>query len=104
MMKLVKLFVILFMLYLYLVFFVFFFYKAEPFKVVLHSSYNILFYDLFFFVVVKWIICQKYDFFKKSRRSKLNVDPKLCQFLYFICDVIFDKISELRQISCIILH
>ena len=54
MMKLVKLFVILFMLYLYLVCFFFnFFYKAEPFKVVLHSSYNILFYDLFFVVVVK---------------------------------------------------
>ena len=42
--------------------------------------------------------------FKKSRRSKSNLHPKLCQFLYLICDVISDRLSELRQISCIIPH
>ena len=42
--------------------------------------------------------------FKKNRRSKLNQDSMLCQFLYFICDVIFDKLSELQQIPCIIPH
>ena len=34
---------------------------------------------------------------KKKRRSKSNLDPKLCQFLYFIRDVIFDNLSELQQ-------
>ena len=28
----------------------------------------------------------------------------LCLFLYFVCDVIFDKLSEPQQISCIIPH
>ena len=67
MMKLVKLFVILFMLYLYLVCFFFnFFYKAEPFKVVLHSSYNILFYDLFFFLLLSESSSKNTTFLKKT--------------------------------------
>ena len=41
---------------------------------------------------------------KQPRRSESSLDPKLCQFLYFICDVTFDKPLELPQISCIILH
>ena len=40
----------------------------------------------------------------KKNRSKSNQDPKLCQFLCFICDVIFDKLSDFPHISCIILH
>ena len=35
----------------------------------------------------------------KKHRSKSNLDPQLCQFLIFIRGVIFDKLSELRQIS-----
>ena len=42
--------------------------------------------------------------FKKTRRLKSHLDPKLCQFLYFICDVILEKLLELRQISCIVHH
>ena len=41
-------------------------------------------------------------FQKHARRSKSNLDQKLCQFWYFICDVIFDKLSKLWQIYCII--
>ena len=42
--------------------------------------------------------------FKKNRRLKSHLDPKLCQFLYFICDVILEKLLELRLISCIVHH
>ena len=42
--------------------------------------------------------------FYKKRQVKVILDPKLCQSLYFICHVIFDQHSELRQISCIIPH
>ena len=38
--------------------------------------------------------------FKKTCRSKSNLDTILCQFLYFICIVTFDKLSKLQQISC----
>ena len=38
---------------------------------------------------------------KKSLLSKSLIDQKLCQF-FFHCDVIFDKLSKLRQISCVI--
>ena len=41
---------------------------------------------------------------KKPRRSESSLDHKLCQFLYFNCDFTFDKLLELPQISCIILH
>ena len=54
------------------------------------------------FWFVKWNTFQYYDF-KKNCKSKSNLDPKLCQFLHFIFDAIFDKLSELWQISCIIL-
>ena len=49
----------------------------------MHSSYDILFYEIYFF---NWNISQKYDFLKK--------------FLW----VVFDEPLELLQISCIILH
>ena len=36
----------------------------------------------------------------KNRKSRSRLDQKLCQFLFFHCDVIFDKLSKLGQISC----
>ena len=45
-----------------------------------------------------------FDLGLENSQTSHDPDPRLCQFLYFICDVIFDKLSELRQISCIILH
>ena len=38
--------------------------------------------------------------FKKTCRSKSNLDTILCQFSYFICIITFDKLSKLQQISC----
>ena len=38
--------------------------------------------------------------FEKTSKSRL--DQKLCQFLFFQCDVIFDKLSILGHISCVI--
>ena len=32
----------------------------------------------------------------------MTVDQELCQFLFFYSDVIFDKLSKLEQISCLI--
>ena len=40
----------------------------------------------------------------KNRKSKSRLDQKLYQFLFFHCDVIFDKLSKLEQISCVIPH
>ena len=37
----------------------------------------------------------------KNPQFKINLDQKLCQFLLFHCDVIFDKLSRLGQISCL---
>ena len=39
---------------------------------------------------------------KKPRKSKSRLNQKLCQFLFFDCDVLFDKLSKLGQISCVI--
>ena len=36
--------------------------------------------------------------FKKNHKSKSRLDQKLCQFLFFQCDVIIDKLSKLGQI------
>ena len=38
----------------------------------------------------------------KNRSSTSRLDQNLCQFLFFHCDVIFDKLSKLEQISCVI--
>ena len=46
---------------------------------------------------------QKYDL-KKICISQSRQDQKLCQFLFFCCDVIFDKLPKLGQISCVILY
>ena len=54
------------------------------------------------FHFAKWNNFQKYDF--KKHRSKSNLDTKICQFLYFICDVLLSKLSEVWQISFIIPH
>ena len=40
--------------------------------------------------------------FKKERKSKSRLEEKLYQFLFFQCDIIFDKLSKLCQISCAI--
>ena len=40
--------------------------------------------------------------FKKTRQSKSPLNQKLCQFVFFDCDVIFDKLSKLGQMSCVI--
>ena len=40
--------------------------------------------------------------FKKSGKSKRRLDQTLCQFLFFHCDIIFDKLSKLGQISYVI--
>ena len=40
--------------------------------------------------------------FKKNWKSKSRLDQKLCQFLFFHCDAIFNKLSKLGQISCVI--
>ena len=40
--------------------------------------------------------------FKKSRKSKSHLDQKLRQFLFFPCDIIFDKLPKLGQISDVI--
>ena len=39
---------------------------------------------------------------KKKTKSKSCLNQKLCQFVFFDCDVIFDKLSKLGQISCVI--
>ena len=67
-------------------------------KAVLHSSYDILLNEMLCETPSKGMI------FLKNRRSKSNLESKICQILYFICEVIFDKLSELQQISCIIPH
>ena len=36
-------------------------------------------------------------------KSNLRLDQKLYQFLLFHCDAIFDKLSKLGQMSCVIL-
>ena len=41
-------------------------------------------------------------FFKKKRKSNLRLGQTLGQFLFFHYDVIDDKLSKLRQISCAI--
>ena len=33
--------------------------------------------------------------FAKNRKSKLRLDQKFCQFLFFHFDVVFDKLSKL---------
>ena len=38
----------------------------------------------------------------KHRKSKSSLDQKLCHFWFFHCDIIFDKLSELGQISCVV--
>ena len=48
------------------------------------------------FYFVKWNTFQNMTFLKKTAGQS--------QILYFICDVIFDELSEMRQISCIIPH
>lgn len=40
--------------------------------------------------------------FKTHRKSKSGLDQKLCQFLFFHCHAIFDKLSKLGQIYCVI--
>ena len=39
---------------------------------------------------------------QKKRKSKSRLDQTLCQFLFFHVNVIFDKLSKLGQISCVI--
>ena len=39
---------------------------------------------------------------KKNRQSIWRLRQKLCQFLFFRCDVIIDKLSKLEKISCVI--
>ena len=55
-----------------------------------------------FFFLSETSLTSKNMNLKKNRNSKSTLDPKLCQFLYFICDIIFEKFSELRQTFCII--
>ena len=66
-------------------------------KAVLHSSYDILLYEILF--------CQVKHLpkitLKNPGRLKSNEDPTLCQFFYFICGVILDKLSELWKIICV---
>ena len=38
----------------------------------------------------------------KNRKPKSRLDQKLCQFLFSSCDIYFDKLSRLGQISCAI--
>ena len=33
--------------------------------------------------------------FKKVRNSKAHIDQNFCQFMFFQCDVFFDKLSKL---------
>ena len=60
-------------------------------EVVLHSRKNMYFY---FFNRNTY---RKYDL---KCKSKSYLDQKLCQFLFFHCDVIFEKLSKLGKISC----
>ena len=42
--------------------------------------------------------------FKKTHKSKSRLGQKLCQFFFFHCDFIFDKLSKLGQVSCVIYY
>lgn len=42
-----------------------------------------------------------YDFYK-NYKSKSRLDQKLCKFLFFYSNIIFDKLSKLRQIFYVI--
>ena len=56
--------------------------------------------------------CKTYkkDEFKKEtakityKQTKSHLDQKLCQFLFFHCDITFDKLSKLGKVSFIILY
>ena len=55
-------------------------------KVVVHSKESMLFY---FF---NWKTFKKHVFWK-NHKSKSRLDQKFCQFVFFHCDVFFDKLS-----------
>ena len=55
-------------------------------KVVVHSKESMLFY---FF---NWKTFKKHVFWK-NHKSKSRLDQKICQFVFFHCDVFFDKLS-----------
>ena len=69
---------------------------ATIFKVVLHSRKNMYFY----FFQLKHL--RKIWLLKKVCKSKSCLNQKLCQFLFFDCDIILDNLSKLGQISCVI--
>ena len=51
----------------------------------------------------KWNTFQKYDL-KNKPPVKVKLDPKLCQFLHFVVEVVIEKPLELRQIFYVIPH
>ena len=59
------------------------------------------YYYFYYYYYFNWNTFKTYDF-KKRRKSKSRLDQKLCQFLFFQCEIIFGKLSELGQISCAI--
>ena len=64
-------------------------------EAVRHSSYDILSYAILFCLSETPF----QNGFQKKPQVKVKSRSELCQFLYFISDDIFDKLSELLQIS-----
>ena len=73
--------------------------KSSNVKVVLHSRKSM--YCNFIFSTER---PTKKEFFKKKKRkSKSHQFKSYASFFFFHCDIIFDKLSKLGQIFCVIL-
>ena len=75
-------------------------YYSSMVQAVLHSSYDIFFLN---FILLSKTLSKNMTFKKQTYvKVKSRFKVKTVILWYFICDAAFDKLSELRQISCIL--